>query len=119
MTANAAAWTATIEDFNKTGSFGAVAALMDAGFTLHGADGTHLTGRDTVVATFETRRRDRKWSHCDILGVTSHGDWVAVISRNTYADSAMTGATVIRFNQAGAATEMWTHAIEEPTPQHH
>lgn len=116
MTENTDAWVRTIEEFNRTGSFESAVAEMDGSFTMHSTAG-EVSGRDAARAALENMRDQRQWTRCEVLGSIGSGDWVSVLYRHTFAGTTMTGASVVRFNRAGKATEMWSHTTEdEPEP---
>ena len=113
MSGNAEAWVKTIESFNQTGSFEAAVETMDAAFTIHPSTGGDFSGRDASRAALETMRNERQWSHSEVRGATGSGDWVSVIYRHTFGQTTVTGASVVRFNAAGRAIEMWSHAVDD------
>ncbi len=109
MTTLAEQWIATIEDFNRTGTFDAVYDLMAEGFTMEAPSGA-VVGRDAARAALEARRDATGWTGCDVLTSTEAEGWVVLVARFTFAEATTIGGAVVRFDDAGRATALWNHA---------
>lgn len=102
-------WIATIEDFNRTGTFDAAYELMAEGFSMEAAAGS-VVGRDAARAALEARRDATGWSHFEVLTSTEAEGWVTLVGRFTFAAGTTTGGSIVRFDDAGRVAALWTHA---------
>lgn len=112
MTDYGDAWIKTIDDFNQTGNFSAVLAIMDEDFVIHTAAGVEVAGREAVKQALEAARDQLRWTRHDVVSSTSADGWLVTIFRSTYDDKVVSGSSVVRFNEAGRPTNLWVHQDE-------